>query len=63
MLLKLFEDLVTTTASIERASVMERISKDPAKKVVLEGFNPQQSCDKEDIETTTSKSKTQVHYS
>ena len=45
-LVSLFEDLVKTTAPIERASVMKRLGENLAAKAVLEGFTPLQICDK-----------------
>lgn len=45
-LVSLFEDLVRTTAVIDRKSVMKRLGENLVAKAVLDGFTPLQICDK-----------------
>ena len=45
-LVTLFEDLVKTTAVIERASVIKRLGENLTAKAVLDRFTPLQICDK-----------------
>ena len=45
-LVTLFEDLVRTTAVIERKSVMKRLGENIDAKAALDGFTPLQICDK-----------------
>ena len=46
VLVTLFEDLVRTTAVIERKSVMKRLGENLAAKAALDRFTPLQICDK-----------------
>ena len=45
-LVSLFEDVVRTTAVIDRKAVMKRLGENLAAKVALDGFTPLQICDK-----------------